>query len=238
VAFPESVAINASGYLYIGDMSYSRIQEFDRAGLLVGQWGLAAGSNGQTDFPRGLAVNRTGYIYAADNGNCRVQVFDSAGNLIAQWGEVGDAPGQFSIPSGISVNASGTVYVADTYNDRIQIFDPTGTYIMQWRSQGRGDSQFETPYGIATDSGSDVYVADSGNNRIVKYSFSTPSLPASENLTSTELPTLRTPVQALPTFTPVTMLQTTQASSLLSSGLSITIIAVLAMVRSLYRRKR
>ncbi len=72
-SWPEGVAIDSDGSVYVGDTGNYRIQKFDSNGTFLAKWGEYGSDNGQFVYPGGLAAGSDGSIYAVDNGNNRVQ---------------------------------------------------------------------------------------------------------------------------------------------------------------------
>lgn len=176
--YPEGVAVDSSGNVYVGDTVNNRIQKFDAGSSTWTVWGLGMGSgDGYFYYPKGVAVDSTGNVYVADYYNARVQKLDSSGTYVTKWGSSGQGDGQFTSPQGVAVNAAGTfVYVADIGNGRIEGFtynsaDGTYAYASQWRCSGSGDGQFYRPQALAADSAGNIYVADTNNNRIQKFTY-------------------------------------------------------------------
>ena len=169
---PEPLAVDNSGNIYAGDVSWVGICKFNQAGVFIKRWN--SGTQIQL-WPNGVAAdNNSGIIYVSDQNVNAVQKYTNAGVYIMQWGNWGSGcaktgDGYFNGPAGIAVDSSGFVYVADFGNNRIQKFDSSGNYITQWGSAGAGNGQFNGPIGVAVDSLGAVYVADSGNNRIQKF---------------------------------------------------------------------
>ena len=188
--WPEGVAGDASGNIYVADSYNDRIQKFRSNGTYLTRWGTSGSSNGQFDRPIGVAVDATGNVYVADSYNDRIQKFNGSGTFLTKWGTYGGSDDQFYEPHGVAVDASGNVYVADTRNHRIQEFDSSGTFVLMWGwgvqdgsstlqtctsgcqsgLQGSGDGQFHWPGGVSVDATGNVYVADSNNHRIQKFS--------------------------------------------------------------------
>jgi DNA-binding beta-propeller fold protein YncE len=168
--FPESVAIDSSGNVYIADSGNNRIQKFSSDGTFITKWGSLGNGTGQFHEPSGIAVDSSGNVYVADFSNDRIQKFSSTGTFITKWGSPGSGDGQFATPYGVAVDSSGNVYVSDE-NHRIQKFTSTGTFITKWGSVpwGNGDGQFATPIGIAVDYSGNIYVADMENKRVQKF---------------------------------------------------------------------
>ena len=167
-AFPQGVAVDDKGNVYVVDLGNRRVEKFDNNGNFLFTFGTKGAGNGQFENPIGIAIGKDS-IYVVDNSRNDIQKFDMTGEFVAQWGSQGSINGQFLLPQGIAVDSSGDVYVVDTGNSRIEKFDNTGKYLLTFGQSGLGDGQFLSPRSIATDSQGSIYVADSGNNRIEKF---------------------------------------------------------------------
>ena len=171
-AYPEGIALNSAGHVFVSDNQNHRIQEFTAAGdyfSTIGEWGYG---DGQMRDPAGIAIDAHDNLYVADAANDRIQKFDSAGAFVLSWGGRGTASGQFWYPVGIDVDGAGNVYVADTFNDRVQVFSADGDFIRQWGGTGSGEGEFNWTSGIAVGSDGSVFVADQNNGRIQKFDAS------------------------------------------------------------------
>jgi len=73
--WPEGVAVDSSGYVYVADEWNNRIQKFTSSGGFVTKWGNYGSGDGQFYKPRGVAVDSSGYVYVADTENHRIQKF-------------------------------------------------------------------------------------------------------------------------------------------------------------------
>ena len=165
--FPQHLAADASGNVYVGDSDNHRVQKFDSNGTLITKWGTNGPNDGQFQGPYGVAVDASGNnVYVVDRVNQRVQKFDSNGTFITKWGTNGPNDGEFNTPVGIVVDALGNVYVADHYNHRVQVFDNSGTFITKWGASGTNDGEFNLPSDIVLDAAGNVYVTDLLNHRV------------------------------------------------------------------------
>ncbi|HJU13382.1 MAG TPA: HYR domain-containing protein [Candidatus Nitrosotalea sp.] len=167
-AYPQGIAVDKSGNVYVTDLGNRRVQEFDNNGNFVATWGSKGSGHGQFEEPAGIAIGGN-FIYVVDNELSLVQKFDMNGQFVSQWGGKGSDNGQFLLPQGIAVDSKGNVYVVDTGNSRVEKFDVNGTYLLSIGSSGLGEGQFLSPHGVAVDSLNFVYVTDTGNNRIEKF---------------------------------------------------------------------
>ncbi len=165
--YPQSIAFDSSGNIYVTDGYNHRVQKFSSSGTYLSQFG-----NGQISIPVGIALDSSDNIYVAAFGGNYIKKFNSSGTYLSQLGTQGSGNGQFNNPSLIAIDGSGNIWVVDGSNHRVQKFSSSGTYLSQFGTQGTGDGQFNSPRGIAFDSAGNIYVADNLNNRIQKFSSS------------------------------------------------------------------
>ena len=176
--FPEAVAVDTQGDVYVADQLSYVVQKFTAAGAFETQWGSYGGGHGQFGPIGGLATDAAGNVYVLDSSHNRIQKFDPNGNFLASWGHSGSELGQFSFGSsqnytqppggGIAV-AGNYVYVADSGNNRIERFNLSGGEAMQWGTHGELPGQFSYPRGLAANAG-EVIVSDDDNHRVEKFS--------------------------------------------------------------------
>jgi sugar lactone lactonase YvrE len=191
--FPNRIAIDKSGIVYVADSGNSLIRKIDTSGhvtTLAGS-GVPGSANGQGtaasfNFPTGIAVDASGNLYVADAGNNLIRKIDTSGNVttLAGSGAAGAANGvgtaaSFNAARGIAVDAGGNVYVADTSNNLIRKIDTSGnvTTLAGAGAQGAANGQgtaasFNGPYGLVVDANGNLYVADTDNNLIRKIDVS------------------------------------------------------------------
>jgi len=175
--FPEAVALDAQGDVYVADQLSYVVQKFAPSGAFETEWGSFGGGHGQFGPIGGMATDAAGNVYVVDSSHNRIEKFDANGNFIRSWGGHGTELGQFNFGSsqnytqppggGIAV-AGGYVYVADSGNDRIERFNLEGGEPMQWGSRGSDPGQFSYPRALAANEG-EVIVSDDDNHRLEKF---------------------------------------------------------------------
>jgi len=188
--YPQSVAVDASGNVYVADTWNETIRKITPAGVVSTLAG-APGASGSADgtgsaarfyFPSGVAVDGAGNVYVADNLNHTIRKITPAGvvsTLAGSPGVIGstDATGsaaRFYEPAGIAVDGAGNVYVTDSGNYTIRKITPAGevtTLAGSVATSGTADGTgraalFYSPQGLAVDAVGTVYVADYGNQTI------------------------------------------------------------------------
>jgi sugar lactone lactonase YvrE len=150
LGFPEGVAVDGSGNIYIADSGTNRIRRVDAlTGIITtvagsgtsigfGTGGFSGDGGPATSatlsFPTGVAVDASGNLFVADEGNERIRRVDAATGIIT------------------TVAGNGTYCSSPT--------GPCG-------DSGLGTSaNLSQPQGVAVDSSGNLFIADAGNNRI------------------------------------------------------------------------
>ena len=134
--FPQGVAVDSAGNVFVADMFNDTIRKITSAGVVTTLAGLAD-SSGSTDgtgsaarfnFPTSVAVDSAGNVYVADTTNQTIRKVTSAGvvtTLAGSAGNAGSADGtgsaaRFSGPHGVAVDTAGNIFVADRSNHTIR----------------------------------------------------------------------------------------------------------------------
>src|SRR5437773_2057330 len=136
--YPASVALDASGNLYIADPNNNRIRKVAAAtGIIttVAGGGSSLGDGGAATSaslydPTALALDASGNLYIADQNNHRIRKVDAATGIIttvagngspAFAGDGGAATSaSLNNPDGVALDASGNLYGADQGNHPIR----------------------------------------------------------------------------------------------------------------------
>ena len=192
--FPQGVALDGAGNLYIADYWNQRIRKVDAAGVIstvagdgTSDYGGDGGDGGpataaQLNFPQGVALDGAGNLYIAGNG--RIRKVDAAGVITTVAGggsSLGDGgpavAAQLFSPEGVALDGAGNLYIADSRSHRIRKVDSAGvistvagagTYGFGGDGGPAVAAQLDTPYGVAVDGAGNLYIADRNNHRIRK----------------------------------------------------------------------
>jgi sugar lactone lactonase YvrE len=139
--FPDAVALDGSGNLYIGDALNNRIRKVSlTTGVITtvagngtpgygGDGGLA--TNAELQFPSRAVLDAAGNLYIADFRNNRVRRVDATTGVIVTVagtgtaGYSGDAgparSAELNGPLSVMVDTAGNLYIADVFNARIRV---------------------------------------------------------------------------------------------------------------------
>lgn len=120
--FPEAVALDRSGNLYVLDGQRRRVHVYGPEGKFIKKFSLKRDAADSPVKPRGIAVDSDGHIYVADSVGNTVLIYDKDGVLLQTWGRSGGLIGDFWTPSGIFIDGADRVYIADQMNGRVQVF--------------------------------------------------------------------------------------------------------------------
>lgn len=192
--YPEGLAVDRVGNLYIADSDSCRVRRVSPDGVITTVAGTGnAGCSGDggpatqatLSYPDGLAVDGDGNLYVADRGNRRVRRVSPDGVITTvagtgEYGSGGDGSpatnATLSYPGGLAVDEVGNLYIADCYNCRVRRVSPDGvitTVAGTGEAAGcSGDggpatqAKLSYPDGVAVDGSGNVYIADRANHRV------------------------------------------------------------------------
>jgi len=197
LAYPQGLAVDTSGNLYIADQTNSRIRMVNPAGIIStvaggGTAGLGDGgpaTSAQLNFPQDVALDRAGNLYIADLYNGRVRKVIAQTGIIStiagngDLGESGDgalATNAELYPAAITVDPSGNVFIA-SWPNTVRMVSYATNLISTVASSGyagfSGDggaatvADFCETSGLAAGKSGSMYIADSCNYRVRELTY-------------------------------------------------------------------
>ena len=161
------VAVDASGIVYVGDVTANRIQKYQRFGGGFGGFSTYTPGEPANDVPLGIAVDAQGFVYVAKAQSGRILKFTPNGTLVATWTDTrGFCPG-----GDLEVDAAGNLLIADLHTSRVVVLDATGSFLCDWTLDNgplQNPTEFSTT-GIACDANGNVYVASRHSATVALY---------------------------------------------------------------------
>jgi uncharacterized protein (TIGR03437 family) len=190
--YPQSVAVDSSGNIYIGE-EY-RIRKIAAGTGIITSFAGGSGTSTVDGIPAttayipynpSLAVSRSGTLYFTDSSSARVRVISAstgavytvAGTGTAGFGGDGVLGTSASLnnPNGVAVDATGNVYISDQINCRIRMVDTSGRITtFAGATHYAGDQGQATiallhqPQHAIKDPAGNLYISDTYNHAIRK----------------------------------------------------------------------
>jgi sugar lactone lactonase YvrE len=184
-SYPNGLAFDAFGNLFIADPGNNAIRKLTPAGVVTT---YAAENPSPASgaiaipgllFPADLVFDGAGNLYITTlNGHSVIKVTGTgvastlAGGIEGFQDGVGTAA-RFRRPIGLAVDAAGIVYVADRDNHSIRKIMPDGTVSTIAGNGTRGfanaagtNARFTSPWDVIVDAAGNLYVTDSENHRV------------------------------------------------------------------------
>lgn len=192
LSYPQAVAIDNNGNVYIADTNNFKIRKVTSGGTITtiagnGTAGYTGDNGAATSATitrvKGIAVDNNGNVYIADSDNSVVRKISGgtittiAGTGVSGYsGDNGPATNaKLSAPVGVAVDTQNNVYIADLGNARVRkVSNGTITTVAGnggFGSNGDGGQATNAaiyPYGVAVDSNGNLYIAESATERVRK----------------------------------------------------------------------
>jgi DNA-binding beta-propeller fold protein YncE len=168
LAWPEGIAVDARGNLFIADTWNNRIRKVTPDGIIhtiagTGEFG-SSGDGGpatlaQLRTPTALALDARGNLYIADTGNNRIRKLTVDNKISTVAGTIG-----LNAPRGIALNGNGALYVADTGDRRVQRLEKSGA--LRTIASTGGSEELASPNSLAIDARGNIILSAEWLRRI------------------------------------------------------------------------
>ena len=196
--YPQGVAVDGAGNVYIADSSNYRIRKVSSGKIstvagngtrgYTGDGGSA--TNAEIGYVYGISADSSGRVYIADTQNCVIRQVGTSGTITTVAGDnrcgyTGDGgsatSAELNQPYGVAVDSSSHIYIADLYNLRIRkatvggnisTVAGNGTYTYLGEGIPAEGSSLNNPFGVSTDNSGNVYIADRDNCLVRKVNTS------------------------------------------------------------------
>jgi len=157
--YPEGVAVNSTGVVYVGDSNNYRVRQFTVGGNIS----TVAGNGSPTvetllnnaaplgvvlQYPYGIAIDSAKDIFVAESHNFMVRELVHSSNQVdffagnGTYGDTGDGgpatSAELSYDFGVAKDSAGNVYIADSYNQIIRVVNSAGVISTFAGTPGRG----------------------------------------------------------------------------------------------------
>jgi len=193
--YPQSVAFDGAGNLYIADTRDNRIRMIPAGGATIttvagtgaiciptgkcGDGGLATAAN--LHMPMSVFVDPSSNLYIADTYSNKIRFVNAGTHAISTvagtgvQGFAGDGAAatsaELNFPTSVFLDGSGNLVIADKGNQRVRQI--SGGNISTLAGGGLGNDGgpalnaiLANPFNVAEDATGNLYIADTANNRI------------------------------------------------------------------------
>lgn len=116
-SYPNDVALDGRGQVYVADSNNGRVQVFDHQGQFLGEI-KGRKEIGELVLPRSLAIDELGRLHVVDTFSQSVQVYGADGSPLGSYGRESGTDKNLALPEGIAL-AGGSIVVADGGNRRL-----------------------------------------------------------------------------------------------------------------------
>ena len=185
--YPQGIAIDNAGTLYVADAYNHRVRKVTSSGVVttlagIGTAGIDDGpvASAKLTYPGSIAVDSTGAVYVTSDQGIRKIFGGVVSTPVGDRYTSGYADGTgnaalFRNARGIVIDSSDIMYVADQQNQRIRRVTPGGvvTTLAGTGNAGSVDgaatiAEFGYPQGGAVDVSGNLYFSDTNSNTIRK----------------------------------------------------------------------
>ncbi len=123
LSFPNGIAVDGNGDIYVADSNNNRILVFDSEGKLVRSFdGSSEAGDSPIGFPRGIAISNKGVVFVVSSMAHKVYGLSREGERYFAFGTSGVQNDEFQYPNGIFIDSMGRIYITDKGNQAIKVY--------------------------------------------------------------------------------------------------------------------
>ena len=156
---PDSLAIDRSGRIYVGDSKSKTIYKFSIDGNYIEHRKL-------TFVPTDLVFDLDDNLYVLLPSIGRIIKYDIQTENYDQITLKMKGENPISNAVDISVDVNGDIYLVEAASHSIKKINQNKTLLLSYGSKGNGKGQFNWPAGVTMDRTGRIYVADAHNKRV------------------------------------------------------------------------
>ena len=165
----DSIAVDANGRIYIGDIDAGDVKVFSLDGLYLFSIKMPAHGTGKFSkmHPVSLAVMSSGNLVVFEDRNNSVSIFSRSGTLVSTKKLKGD----FKKISGLTILQDNSFIGFDQKFQKILKWDAKGEVVSGFGSKGDGRGKFQEISDISFNASGEIFVLDKKRKNIQTFSF-------------------------------------------------------------------
>ncbi len=154
--FPDRLAIDAQGTIYLLDRGSGKVVALDKDLRVVRQYG-APGGGRFCDFKL-----KSDGVWALEPLTRRVYHFSKEGKFLGEVALKGD----LAFPISLEVDSVGLIYIADRPVGNVKVFDSRGNFKYSFLERGENRGRIYYPFQLVFDEMGRLCVVEEGNGRV------------------------------------------------------------------------
>ncbi|WP_342304066.1 hypothetical protein [Methanolobus sp. ZRKC5] len=129
-SWPEALAVDEKGYVYIADTGNHHIQKFSSDGFFVTRWGQFGVNDSEFTNPTGIAIDADENVYISEGS----RYWGTAGNRIQKFSQITDIPPR-NVSDTIDTDGDGLFDNNETAGWDVTFTSSKGTYTVHVESE-------------------------------------------------------------------------------------------------------
>ena len=160
IVAPQSIAIDASGDVWMTNIYGNSVTELTPSGGLVGNFNNTNTIGANFNNPFGLAIDTAGNVWVTNytTGNS-VTELTSSGALAGNFNNTNTSGANFDWGSGVAIDAAGNVWVVNSLGNSVTELTSAGALVGNFNPNG---NSFRFPQYVAIDAGGNAWVTNCG----------------------------------------------------------------------------